>query len=183
LFGERPPFRAPTKQELVEFRKQIEGGHIERVKRIIWENPRFLISSGDKPTSLKEGCRYNAMHICAQVNKARIAQLLLKTISDREFAQLYVGKKGSGKMCSDLNKSLLDYYLNMPDKARGETPLHFAAKNGHVAMVEVLITYPECKSLKNHEGKEPREVSYQLGTALSICNLFCSCPPADYLPA
>lgn len=161
LFGERPPFRAPTKQELVEFRKQIEGGHIERVKRIIWENPRFLISSGDKPTSLKEGCRYNAMHICAQVNKARIAQLLLKTISDREFAQLYVGKKGSGKMCSDLNKSLLDYYLNMPDKARGETPLHFAAKNGHVAMVEVLITYPECKSLKNHEGKEPREIICQ----------------------
>nr|NP_728083.2 Ankle2, isoform F [Drosophila melanogaster]AAF48737.2 Ankle2, isoform F [Drosophila melanogaster] len=156
--GEGPPFRAPTKQELVEFRKQIEGGHIDRVKRIIWENPRFLISSGDTPTSLKEGCRYNAMHICAQVNKARIAQLLLKTISDREFTQLYVGKKGSGKMCAALNISLLDYYLNMPDKGRGETPLHFAAKNGHVAMVEVLVSYPECKSLRNHEGKEPKEI-------------------------
>ncbi|XP_016980021.1 ankyrin repeat and LEM domain-containing protein 2 homolog isoform X2 [Drosophila rhopaloa] len=158
LSGERPPFRAPTKQELQEFRKQIEGGHIDRVKRIVWENPRFLISSGDTPTSLKEGCRYNAMHICAQVNKARIAQLLLKTISDREFTQLYVGKKGSGDMCAALNKSLLDYYLNMPDKARGETPLHFASKNGHVSMVEVLISYPECKSLTNHEGKEPREI-------------------------
>ncbi|XP_039498248.1 ankyrin repeat and LEM domain-containing protein 2 homolog [Drosophila santomea] len=156
--GEGPPFRAPTKQELVEFRKQIEGGHIDRVKRIIWENPRFLISSGDTPTSLKEGCRYNAMHICAQVNKARIAQLLLKTVSDREFTQLYAGKKGSGKMCAALNTSLLDYYLNMPDKGRGETPLHFAAKNGHVAMVEVLISYPECKSLRNHEGKVPSEI-------------------------
>ncbi|XP_033169601.1 uncharacterized protein LOC117147022 [Drosophila mauritiana] len=156
--GEGPPFRAPTKQELVEFRKQIEGGHIDRVKRIIWENPRFLISSGDTPTSLKEGCRYNAMHICAQVNKAKIAQLLLNTISDREFTQLYAGKKGSGKMCTALNISLLDYYLNMPDKGRGETPLHFAAKNGHVAMVEVLVSYPECKSLRNHEGKEPKEI-------------------------
>ncbi|XP_017067411.1 ankyrin repeat and LEM domain-containing protein 2 homolog [Drosophila eugracilis] len=161
LFGERPPFRAPTKQELVEFRKQIEGGHIERVKRIIWENPRFLISSGDTPTSLKEGCRYNAMHICAQVNKSRIAQLLLKTVSDREFAQLYAGKKGSGKMCAALTTSLLDYYLNMPDKARGETPLHFASKNGHVGMVEVLISYPECKSLPNHEGKTPKEIICQ----------------------
>ncbi|EDV46499.1 uncharacterized protein LOC6549841 [Drosophila erecta] len=158
ISGEGPPFRAPTKQELVEFRKQIEGGHIDRVKRIIWENPRFLISSGDTPTSLKEGCRYNAMHICAQVNKARIAQLLLKTVSDREFTQLYAGKKGSGKMCAALNTSLLDYYLNMPDKGRGETPLHFASKNGHVAMVEVLISYPECKSLRNHEGKFPKEI-------------------------
>ncbi|XP_070075407.1 ankyrin repeat and LEM domain-containing protein 2 homolog isoform X2 [Drosophila takahashii] len=158
LSGERPPFWAPTKQELVEFRKQIEAGNRERVKRIIWDNPRFLISSGDKPTSLKEGCRYNAMHICAQHNKASIAKLLIATMSDREFAQLYVGKKGSSKMCSELNQSLVDYYLNMPDKARGETPLHFAAKMGHVAMVELLIMYPECKSLRNTEGKEPKEI-------------------------
>lgn len=156
--GERPPFRAPTKQELVEFRKQIEAGNLDRVKRIVWENPRFLISSGDTPTSLKEGCRYNAMHICAQVNQARVAELLLKIIADREFTQLYAGKKGSGEMCAALNDNLLDYYLNMPDKARGETPLHFAVKNGHVAVVEVLIAYPQCKSLANHEGKEPRDI-------------------------
>ncbi|XP_017056273.1 ankyrin repeat and LEM domain-containing protein 2 homolog [Drosophila ficusphila] len=158
MSGERPPFQAPTKQELAEFRRQIEGGHIDQVKRIVWKNPRYLISSGDTPTSLKEGCRYNAMHICAQVNKARIAQLLLKIISDREFTQLYAGKKGSSNMCAALNESLLDYYLNMPDKSRGETPLHFAAKNGHVDMVELLISHPECKSLRNHEGKEPREI-------------------------
>ncbi|KAH8336196.1 hypothetical protein KR074_010190, partial [Drosophila pseudoananassae] len=156
--GERPAFRAPTKQELVEFRKQIEAGNVDRVKRIVWENPRFLISSGDTPTSLKEGCRYNAMHICAQVNQARVAELLLKIIADREFTQLYAGKKGSGEMCAALNDNLLDYYLNMPDKARGETPLHFAVKNGHVAVVEVLIAYPQCKSLANHEGKEPRDI-------------------------
>ncbi|KAI8036079.1 hypothetical protein M5D96_011173 [Drosophila gunungcola] len=172
LSGERPPFRAPTKQELQEFRKQIEGGHIERVKRIVWENPRFLISSGDTPTSLKEGCRYNAMHICAQVNKPRIAQLLLKTITDPEFAQLYAGKKGSRHMCAALNRSLLDYYLNMPDKARGETPLHFASKNGHADMVEVLISYPECKSLPNMEGKEPKDIiCLRNAQATNVCIL------------
>ncbi|KAH8274229.1 hypothetical protein KR018_009715 [Drosophila ironensis] len=156
--GERPAFRAPTKQELVEFRKQIEAGNLERVRRVVWENPRFLISSGDTPTSLKEGCRYNAMHICAQVNEARIAELLLKILADREFTQLYAGKKGTSEMCAALSDNLVDYYLNMPDKARGETPLHFAAKNGHIAVVEVLTAHPLCKSLKNHEGKEPKNI-------------------------
>lgn len=159
LNAERPPFRAPTKQELVEFRKQIEAGNYERVKNIVWENPRFLISSGDTPTSLKEGCRYNAMHICAQYNQAHVAELILKIISDREFTQLYAGKKSNGQMCASLNESLLDYYLNIPDKGRGETPLHFAVKTGHVAVVEVLISYPQCKLLKNFDGNYPKDVS------------------------
>lgn len=159
LNAERPPFRAPSKQELVEFRKQIEAGNYERVRNIVWENPRFLISSGDTPTSLKEGCRYNAMHIAAQYNQARVAELILKIISDIEFTQLYAGKKSNGQMCAALNENLLDYYLNMPDKVRGETPLHFAVKAGHVAIVEVLISYPQCKLLKNFEGKYPKDVS------------------------
>ncbi|KAH8421113.1 hypothetical protein KR222_001023, partial [Zaprionus bogoriensis] len=161
LNAERPPFRAPSKQELVEFRKQIEAGNYERVKNIVWENPRFLISSGDTPTSLKEGYRYNAMHICAQGNQARVAELILKIISDRDFTQLYAGKKSSGEMCAALNENLLDYYLNMPDKGRGETPLHFAVKNGHVAVVEVLTSYPQCKSLRNSEGNYPKDIICQ----------------------
>ncbi|XP_068159186.1 ankyrin repeat and LEM domain-containing protein 2 homolog [Drosophila tropicalis] len=156
--AERQAFRAPTKQELVEFRKLIEVGNVSRVKRIVWENPRYIISNGDTPTSLKEGYRYNAMHICAQTNQARVAELLLKILADREFTQLFVGKKGSGEMCAALNDNILDYYLNMPDKGRGETPLHFAVKNGHVAMVEVLISYPQCKSLANIEGKYPKDI-------------------------
>ncbi|XP_017871364.1 PREDICTED: uncharacterized protein LOC108619339 [Drosophila arizonae] len=168
LNGERPPFRAPTKQELVEFRKQIEAGNYERVKRTVWDNPRYLISSGDTPTSLKEGYRYNAMHICAQVNQARVAELILKIVSDREFTQLYAGKKSSSEMCAALNVNLLDYYLNMPDKGRGETPLHFAAKNGHIAVVEVLTSYPQCKSLKNTEGMHPKDIICQRAPNASL---------------
>ncbi|XP_020808624.1 uncharacterized protein LOC110184429 isoform X1 [Drosophila serrata] len=160
--GERPQFRAPGKQELQEFRRQIERGNLERVKQIVWDNPRFLISSGDTPTWLTEGCRYNALHICAQENQAKIAELLLKTISDRDFTQLYAGKKGSSHMFfSALNESLLDYYLNMPDSARGETPLHLAAKHGHANVVEVLVAYPQCKSLKNIDGLQPKDLICQ----------------------
>ncbi|XP_017024742.1 ankyrin repeat and LEM domain-containing protein 2 homolog [Drosophila kikkawai] len=166
--GERAPFRGPTKQELQEFRKQIEAGKLERVKEIIWENPRYLISNGDTPTSLKEGPRYNAMHVCAQTNQAKIAELLLKTLADPEFAQLYAGKEGSPEMCAALNTNLLDFYLNMPDKARGETPLHFAVKSGNVEVVEVLIGYPQCKSLPNRDGKEPKDI---------ICQRNANAPP------
>ncbi|KAH8300939.1 hypothetical protein KR044_005192, partial [Drosophila immigrans] len=185
LNAERQPFRAPTKQELVEFRKQIEAGNYDRVKRTIWDNPRYLISSGDTPTSLKEGYRYNAMHICSQFNQPHIAELILKVISDREFTQLNAGKKSSGEMCSALNDILLDYYLNMPDKARGETPLHFAAKYGHVAVVEVLTSYPQCKSLMNREYKFPIDIIFQRaqnGSALDYKKLTLLLSEPHYVP-
>ncbi|XP_041631945.1 ankyrin repeat and LEM domain-containing protein 2 homolog isoform X1 [Drosophila kikkawai] len=165
--SERSFFHSPTKQELQEFRKQIEAGNLELVRRIVWENPRYLISSGDTPTSLKEGPRYNAMHICAQLNQPSIAEFLLETIADPAFGELYADKKGGPEMYIDLSKNLLDLYLNMPDKSRGETPLHFAAKNGHVDVVEVLIGYLQCKSLLNREGKEPRDIICQRNEQVS----------------
>lgn len=161
ISGERSPFHAPTKQELQAFRKQIEAGNLERVRQIVWENPCYLISRGDTPTCLKEGPRYNAMHVCAQQDRPSIAELLLDTVADPEFAQLYTDKEGSPEMCADLAQNLLDLYLNMPDKARGETPLHFAAKLGKVDVVEVLVGYPQCKSLPNREGKEPKDIICQ----------------------
>ncbi|XP_030371351.1 uncharacterized protein LOC115621757 [Scaptodrosophila lebanonensis] len=155
---ERPPFRAPTKHELIEFRKHIEAGNCKQVKRLVWKNPRYLISSGDTPTTLKDGFRYNAMHICAQANQPHVAELLLKIISDPEFAQLYAGRQASKEMCAALSANLLDYYLNIPDRGRCETPLHFAVKYGHVAVVELLTSYPQCKSLLNKDHQLPKHM-------------------------
>ncbi|XP_075154892.1 ankyrin repeat and LEM domain-containing protein 2 [Haematobia irritans] len=150
---ETPAFRAPTKQEFVRFRKMIEEGDYKRVKQQIWDNPRYLVSSGDTPTTLKEGYRYNAMHVCALSNKPQIAELILKTVSDTKFADLLTGKKYDQKMCQELCINLLDYYLNIPEKGRSDTPLHLASKFGNVEMVEVLLSYPECKLTRNNEGR------------------------------
>lgn len=46
-------FKAPKPQELVAFRRLIESGNLEEVERIIWENPRYIISSCDTPTILQ----------------------------------------------------------------------------------------------------------------------------------
>lgn len=156
---EKAIFRAPTKQELIEFRKLIEAGEYEHVKSIIWDNPRYLVSSGDTPTALKEGYRYNAMHVCAISKKPRIAELILQTVSDPNFVDILTGKKNDIKMCKELAANLLDYYLNIPEKGRSETPLHFAAKNGAAEMVEVLTSYPECKMTTNSDGLLPKEVN------------------------
>lgn len=125
---------------------------------MIWDNPRYLVSAGDTPTTLKEGYRYNAMHICAISKKPRIAELILKTVSDPKFVDLLTGKKNDIKMCKELCVNLLDYYLNIPEKGRSETPLHLATKTGAIEMVEVLTSFPECKITPNSEGLYPKDV-------------------------
>lgn len=47
------PFKGPKPQELVELRKAIEAGNYKFVKDLIWQNPRYLVSSGDTPSILQ----------------------------------------------------------------------------------------------------------------------------------
>lgn len=52
--GEKPTaFRGPKSQDLVKFRKAIESGNLELVRTTVWDNPRYLISSGDTPSILQ----------------------------------------------------------------------------------------------------------------------------------
>lgn len=52
--GEKPSqFRGPKSQDLVKLRKAIENGDLHYVKTTIWDNPRYLISSGDTPAILQ----------------------------------------------------------------------------------------------------------------------------------
>ncbi|XP_058064192.1 ankyrin repeat and LEM domain-containing protein 2 homolog isoform X2 [Anopheles bellator] len=152
----KPQFIAPVSQKLVAFRKLIEANNVSEVQATIQANPRYLISSGDTPTILKEGPRYNALHIAAIEGREEICRLVLQTVSSTAYIELLHGQRSpaTNEVCA----ILLDMYLNMPDKSRNETPLHFAAKHGSVGVVKELMAYLQCKVSHNADGMLPRDI-------------------------
>lgn len=52
-------FKAPEIQELQAFKWLIENGDLECVKKTVWKNPRYLISSADTPAILRASIFYN----------------------------------------------------------------------------------------------------------------------------
>lgn len=144
------PFSSPHTRDLTQLRKAIEKGDYERVKDIIWSNPRYLVSSGETPVVLMEGPRYNACHISAKECKSHILQLILNTVSDRKFMKMLFPCDESE--ITDIRIDfLLDLYLNTPDKGFCETPLHFAAKFGSLESISVLLTFPKCDLEKRNK--------------------------------
>uniref|UniRef100_A0A182W762 ANKLE2 third alpha/beta domain-containing protein n=1 Tax=Anopheles minimus TaxID=112268 RepID=A0A182W762_9DIPT len=152
----KSPFSAPSSQKLVAFRKLIEANNIEEVRSMIMTNPRYLISSGDTPTILKEGPRYNALHITALTGRSEICRLILQTIENPSYIELLHGQRTSST--DEVTAILLDLYLNTPDKCRNETALHLAAKHGWVEVVKELIAFPQCQVLPNRDGWYPRDI-------------------------
>lgn len=154
---EKSNFPAPKSQDLVKFRKEIEQNNVQKVYEMICLNPRYLVSSGDTPSILKEGPRYNALHVAAMNKHAKMAKLILQTVEQTHFIELLHGFKDDPNV-EEMSQFLLESYLNTPDKSRNETPLHFASKIGAVDVIEVLISYPLCKMKPNFEGNLPRDV-------------------------
>ncbi|XP_044254037.1 ankyrin repeat and LEM domain-containing protein 2 [Tribolium madens] len=149
------PFKGPKPQDLVKLRKAIETGDVDTFRQAVWENPRYLVSSGDTPSILQEGFRYNALHVAAKAKNGVLAELILSTISNPEFVKLLYGDDANENVETRI-QVLLDLYLNTPDKGLNETPLHFASKFGALDVVEVLVSFPECdKKLKNKYGQTP----------------------------
>ncbi len=67
---------------------------------------------------------------------------------------------------TSFSEFLVDLYLNTPDKAINETPLHFASKLGHVAVVELLIGYEQCqKHVINKYGDTPADLACAKATS------------------
>uniref|UniRef100_A0AAG5D4Y7 ANKLE2 third alpha/beta domain-containing protein n=1 Tax=Anopheles atroparvus TaxID=41427 RepID=A0AAG5D4Y7_ANOAO len=151
----KSPFSTPTSQKLVAFRKLIEANNVSEVYATI-QNPRYLVSSGDTPTILKEGPRYNALHIAAIEGRGEICKLILRTIADSSYIEKLHGLRTIST--EEVSAILLDLYLNTPDKCRRETPLHFAAKHGSVDVINELIAYPQCQVVPNGDGLLPRDI-------------------------
>ncbi|XP_070819681.1 ankyrin repeat and LEM domain-containing protein 2 isoform X1 [Chaetodon trifascialis] len=155
-------FKSPRTQDLTaKLRKAVEKGDEVAFSELVLNNPRYLIGSGDNPTIVQEGCRYNVMHVAAKENQAGIAQLLLDTLENPEFMRLMYPDDQEAMLQKRI-RYIVDLYLNTPDKAGFETPLHFACKFGCPDVVNVLCSHPYIdKNCKNKDGQKP-------------CDLICS---------
>ncbi|KAM3965913.1 LOW QUALITY PROTEIN: ankyrin repeat and LEM domain-containing protein 2 [Aphomia sociella] len=160
LMGEKPyPFKAPSPQDMVALRKAIEAGLATTVRDRVWENPRFLVSSGNTPSIMQEGSRYNALHVAAKAMNADICNLILTTVGNPTFVQTLYGMDADPESCKEFASILVDRYLNTPDKAMNETPLHFAAKFGAEDAVDVLTSFPQCnRTAVNKYGEQASDI-------------------------
>ncbi|KAM4827263.1 ankyrin repeat and LEM domain-containing protein 2 isoform 2-T2 [Thomomys bottae] len=152
-------YKNPRTQELTnKLRKAVEKGEEGTFLDLIWSNPRYLIGSGDNPTVVQEGCRYNVMHVAARENQASMCQLTLETLENPEFMRLMYPDDDLGMLQKRIHY-IVDLYLNTPDKAGYDTPLHFACKFGNVDVVNVLSSHPLiAKNPRNKYGKTPEDV-------------------------
>ncbi|XP_018903728.2 ankyrin repeat and LEM domain-containing protein 2 homolog isoform X1 [Bemisia tabaci] len=151
--------RSISREEFQLFKKYLEDCNVSKVQELVTLNPRYLVGSCSFPCILKEGPRYNALHIAAKAKNAEIASIILKTVSDpNTYVRLY-GPEANDKSNVKCASLLLDLYLNTPDKTLQETPLHFASKHAATGVVEVLISYPECqKDRPNKYNQTPLDI-------------------------
>lgn len=56
-------FKSLKSEDLVAFRRFIEGGELEKVKQAVNSNPRFLVSSGDTPSIIQVNILYFNLNI------------------------------------------------------------------------------------------------------------------------
>ncbi|XP_073685685.1 ankyrin repeat and LEM domain-containing protein 2-like [Garra rufa] len=149
-------FKSPRTQDLTaKLRKTVERGDEGTFRELVWGNPRYLIGSGDNPTIVQEGCRYNVLHVAAKENQAGMARLLLETLEDPEFMRLMY-PDDQELMLQQRIRYIVDLYLNTPDKASNETPLHFACKFGCPEVVDVLCSHPSIdKHCRNKYDQKP----------------------------
>ncbi|NXD91597.1 ANKL2 protein, partial [Chaetorhynchus papuensis] len=152
-------YKSPRTQDLTaKLRKAVEKGDTATFSELIWSNPRYLIGSGDNPTIVQEGCRYNVMHVAAKENQPAICQLLLDTLENPEFMRLMY-PDDNDVMLKKRIQYIVDLYLNTPDKMWFDTPLHFACKFGNLEVVNVLTSHPAIvKNPKNKYDQTPAEV-------------------------
>ncbi|RUS79113.1 hypothetical protein EGW08_013123 [Elysia chlorotica] len=139
--GEVKLFPSLSPPQINQFRIQLERGNLAFAKECIMTNPKFLIGTGDMPTILKEGPRYNAMHACVMVGRLESCRLVMETVSNVDYlCRMYTTRKRA----EESSFRLIDLYLNTPDKTANKTPLHLASEKGMVDIVAFLVSFKAC---------------------------------------
>ncbi|OQR66874.1 ankyrin repeat and LEM domain-containing protein 2-like [Tropilaelaps mercedesae] len=166
VVAEKSAFRAPRAQELVRLRRLVHEGDCQTLRDRVWANPRLLVGSGDNPTIVHEGARYNVFHCAARSNQSEILEVLMQLLRDVAiFKKLY--PEDNEDTTYRRMAFLVGLYLNIPDKTtKGYTPLHFASSLGHHSCVAVLVRQPECNiDAVNGDGQTAFDVAGERDTS------------------
>lgn len=95
LVGEEKDTRFPTPriQELMAMGREINAKNNTAVIARIEANPKFLVNDCDIPTTLQEGCRYNALHMAAKCDNQEIMAYILNKVGSNQFMTLLYPNK------------------------------------------------------------------------------------------
>ena len=142
------------------------------MKELVEQNPRYLVTSVDKPTILHEGCRYNALHVCSKANQLDMMKYIVTSL-ESVLKHLYMNEE----VPIIKHQHLKDYYFNAREKGFFETPLHIASKFGHEGIVKYLLSQKNVdKTLLNNFDQSAKDVacsrSANKENKEKICKLF-----------
>lgn len=149
------------KQDLNRLRHLIEQDKYEEFELAVRNNAKYLVNSAnDLPTILKEGVRYNALHVCATYNRKTFAMLIIKLIKEKKLMkEMY--SSSDDDLITDKTDILLHSYINGCDGIRGDTPLHICARLNHWQVAQVILQEPILE--RNRVNKENEKVEDVIG--------------------
>ncbi|KAF0991609.1 hypothetical protein HZS_7726 [Henneguya salminicola] len=144
-------------RELIRLKSLISEGKLNEIKNLIESNPKYLLRSCDIPTILVEGFHRNALHVATFLNKPQIVQYILSAIKNIFWiSKFYSFDDPCEGIAFEKSQRLLDCFLNTPDKASFETPLHIACKYGFTDIARILLNEPLTnRDFKNSFGEAP----------------------------
>jgi len=156
--GEPCPFPSLMAQQLKAIKEAIMARDETKFHALVDSNPRYLVTTYDTPAIVHSGTRANALITAVTSQSLKMVTMVLNKIQDPTlFAKMYPSETEEAR--AKRMEHLLDLFLNMPNRGHYDTPLHTAAKFGHLDIVRLLVGFSSCNTRAlNKAGSTPAEV-------------------------